>query len=527
MLAVIRPLLMGPLPQYDSLAALMKPEFHEAVAAGDYERALFDCIYLAQSWLLGGHLDSVRLCLDMLSEAEPQDWSGSYRQSAVDFVRGDLVLKTDSDYASALKYYQLGYENSEKYGDIHGMGVALSASVYIFYILADEYGMRYARQLERLSMTEGSDGYTEQNACIALAQMYCVQGNLAESYRYLRKVDSMAELYDAYMYPAHVSLISGDIYRMSGEYREADSCYGDAMRKAEEGEVLLIPLICLSQGSMFYECGNFEEAAACFGKGVDATYRYANVEVRHKLLQRLSDLYYDMGDAETSLMYYMRQRQEIRTESRNIPEADFGSLLLELQETEYENEIQAGELALSRARQHIVVSVSVAALVVLLLLSVWVLYRRKQQMYRALVKQYENMLARPFLPGKSSAEIRTDRSDAERELFRRIDDYMVSEKAWRRKELSLDMLAEHFNTNRTYVSNAINRAGNMTFAAYVNMYRIREAVEIISQDNNVLLKQLADTVGFTSPTLFTKAFSSETGVTPTQYKKALSSVKEQ
>ena len=49
---------------------------------------------------------------------------------------------------------------------------------------------------------------------------------------------------------------------------------------------------------------------------------------------------------------------------------------------------------------------------------------------------------RQLVPGKSSAEIRADRSDAERELFRRIDDYMVSEKAWRRKELSLDMLAE-------------------------------------------------------------------------------------
>lgn len=511
--------------QYDSLTIVLRSLLSEAREVKDTGRVITLSIHLAQSYLSMGQKDSTMEVLERLSA--PLREKAGPMGSVIDFIEGDYALKYGSDYSTALEHYRNGYMNSKKYGDTHGQGVALSNIVYIFYILNDGYGMRYAQELHRLSMLDGVDYFTQQNAYIALAEMYYAVEDPMESYRFLCKADSVSKEHDIHFYSAMVSLIYGDVYGLSERYMEADSCYREAMRQAHDGETLLIPLIYLSHGELFCRQGDFLKAADLFKKGVEATYRYSNVEVRHNLLQQLSDLYYEAGEPDSSLVYYMCLKDEARAELRSVSEADFNNLLLEYQQIEYEHEIQSGELALAKANQRIVLAVSVSVVIGLLLLFMWIVYRRNRQMYRTLVMQYENMLSRPFIPGQSGDSLKTDRADAEKELFGRIDEYMVAEKAWRRKDLSLDVLAERFNTNRTYISNAINRAGKMTFASYVNMYRIREAAEVISKDRSVLLKQLADMVGFTSPTLFTKAFSSETGVTPTQYRKAITSVKDQ
>lgn len=510
--------------QYDSLAIVLRVLLNEAYEISDTGRIITLSIHLAQSYLSMGQKDSAVEMLNRLSM--PLREKAGPMRSVIDFIEGDLALKYDSDYSTALEHYRKGYINSKYYGDSYGLGVALSNMVYIFYILNDGYGMRYAQELYRLSMLDRVDYFTQQNAYIALAQMYYVAENPMESYKFLCKADSVSNAHDIHFYSALVSLIYGDVYGASGRYLKADSCYIAAMEQAHDGETLLIPLIYLSHGKLFFRNGNFVKAVNLFKSGVEATYQYANVEVRHKLLQQLADLYYDAGMTDSSLVYYMQLRKENRTLPQSIPEADLNSLLLEFQQVEYEHEIQSRELALARANQRVAVLVSLAVVAVVLFLSVWMMYRRKQKMYKTLVMQYENMLSRPLVRSQSVDGLKTDRTDAEKELFARIEDYMVTEKAWRRKDLSLDTMADHFGTNRTYISNAINRAGKMTFASYVNMYRIREAAEVISKDSSVLLKQLADTVGFTSPTLFTKAFCSETGVTPTQYKKTISSVRD-
>lgn len=90
-----------------------------------------------------------------------------------------------------------------------------------------------------------------------------------------------------------------------------------------------------------------------------------------------------------------------------------------------------------------------------------------------------------------------------------------------RSEL-LKRLAELLDTNRTYVSKAVNKYSGMSFSSYLNMYRINEATAVISDPSrNVLLKQLADDLGYNSVTVFSKAFQKETGLTPSRYRKEI------
>lgn len=94
------------------------------------------------------------------------------------------------------------------------------------------------------------------------------------------------------------------------------------------------------------------------------------------------------------------------------------------------------------------------------------------------------------------------------------------------KDLTLDKLAEKLQTNRTYLSKAINTYAGMSFSSYVNMYRINEATRIISDPaRDVLFKKLADDIGFNSVPVFSSVFQKETGLLPSNYRKEVLSGK--
>ena len=70
-------------------------------------------------------------------------------------------------------------------------------------------------------------------------------------------------------------------------------------------------------------------------------------------------------------------------------------------------------------------------------------------------------------------------------------------------------------TNRTYLSAAIKQNTGLSFVYYVNSYRIREAVDTLSDPaNDTPLKAIILDVGFRSPTTFYKLFAEATGKTP-------------
>ena len=112
------------------------------------------------------------------------------------------------------------------------------------------------------------------------------------------------------------------------------------------------------------------------------------------------------------------------------------------------------------------------------------------------------------------------KSDADAELFSKAEKLMENEKIFKQKDLSIEKLSLLLETNRTYLSRAINTLSGLTFHSWVNMYRIREATDILSDpDNDVPIKCLADDLGYNSVSVFYKAFQKETGLTPSRYRK--------
>ena len=103
-------------------------------------------------------------------------------------------------------------------------------------------------------------------------------------------------------------------------------------------------------------------------------------------------------------------------------------------------------------------------------------------------------------------------------LFRQITRHFESQKPYLNSELKIVDLCRHIGSNRTYISNAINEYSGLNFSSYVNHYRVEEAKRIMNENPRLSLAEVSELAGFGSVSSFSRAFKSNTGVSPKEFK---------
>ena len=121
-------------------------------------------------------------------------------------------------------------------------------------------------------------------------------------------------------------------------------------------------------------------------------------------------------------------------------------------------------------------------------------------------------------------EVRTEEreeetaDDSAREaLMEKIHQQMEQEQLFRFKGLTVAELAETVGSNRTYVSACINHLAGQSFSDFVNKWRIEYAMELMKNDANLTITEVADRAGFTDRTTFYRSFKKMTGKGPTEW----------
>ena len=82
---------------------------------------------------------------------------------------------------------------------------------------------------------------------------------------------------------------------------------------------------------------------------------------------------------------------------------------------------------------------------------------------------------------------------------------------------TLDTVAKDLGVNRTYISNIIN-SHEENFSTFINRYRIKMAIQILSENNKESFENIAEKVGFNNRKTFYNAFKNITGLSPSQFK---------
>ncbi len=109
---------------------------------------------------------------------------------------------------------------------------------------------------------------------------------------------------------------------------------------------------------------------------------------------------------------------------------------------------------------------------------------------------------------------------------------METERVYRDPNLRLNDVVRALNTNRTYLTAVIRENFENNFIGFVNGYRIREAQELLCVRGGgegigaapLMMKELADRVGFKSISSFYTFFKRETGSSPTEFREKAESV---
>lgn len=166
-----------------------------------------------------------------------------------------------------------------------------------------------------------------------------------------------------------------------------------------------------------------------------------------------------------------------------------------------------------------------------LLLFCFLFYNTRQQESPAL----SGLSADDDSVGKSSAEfllclqqLHCEQTDAVDSKYRFVDkipeykvileDWMQIEKPYKNKDFKLLDVMTVLPLNRSYLSRMFNEGYNETFFDFVMRYRIDESAELLLNHPDFTAAYIAHTCGFSSPSVFGRAFLKNKGMTPKEYR---------
>ena len=109
------------------------------------------------------------------------------------------------------------------------------------------------------------------------------------------------------------------------------------------------------------------------------------------------------------------------------------------------------------------------------------------------------------------------KAESNAEYRRILESWMEAEKPYVNPEFRLQDLRQVLPLNRTYLSQLINNEYGCSFYQFVTNYRIEEAKRMMREHPDRKLQEISDQCGFSSPTVFSRVFVREVGMTPREW----------
>ena len=503
-----------------------------AGAAHDDERALmYADLFSGQSYLLAEGSDSTRIYLDraLIRGRQCEDPVALCR---IYNALGIYAVSIETNYFGGIEYF------------LEAMEYARSASLNRFYLVAqcnlantyymrnDPAGLKYAEEVYRLGTEWGYD-YLAFGGAVISAYMHYMLGDQDRALEYILRT-----LPDTDKFGYHTELYSlyANILHAQGDDAGAERYYLMALDHIDEKVVTAAVMTYLSYGTYLNDRGEYARAIPVLRQGIELSERSNNAVHRYKLYLRISEAETALGRYREALDYFKSYHSQADSIFNVERERSINELRVRYDAERQENMLRKSEIDLIRQQRRFQLLLLLLLFAVGISTVVYILYRRKDKMYKQIVRQQyeflkkEKKAAQPAMPPPGPTSPQTEKPSPDRddhavrdaELFARIEYLMQTEGVYRQNDLTIERLAERLDTNRTYISRAINQQAGKTFSSYVNSYRIDEAVRRLSDvDDDTPLKALAQTLGYNHLQTFYTSFQSAIGMPPSKYREKL------
>ena len=501
-----------------------------AGAAHDDERALmYADLFSGQSYLLAEGSDSTRIYLDraLIRGRQCEDPVALCR---IYNALGIYAVSIETNYFGGIEYF------------LEAMEYARSASLNRFYLVAqcnlantyymrnDPAGLKYAEEVCRLGAEWGYD-YLAFGGAVISAYMHYMLGDQDRALEYILRT-----LSDTDKFGYHTELYSLYANIAQGADAGAERYYLMALDHIDEKVVTATVMTYLSYGTYLNDRGEYARAIPVLRQGIELSERSNNAVHRDKLSMGSSEGETGLGRSREALDYFKSYHSQADSIFNVERERSINELRVRYDAERQENMLRKSEIDLIRQQRRFQLLLLLLLFAVGISTVVYILYRRKDKMYKQIVRQQyeflkkEKKAAQPAMPPPDPISPQTEKPSPDRdehavrdaELFARIEYLMQTEGVYRQNDLTIERLAERLDTNRTYISRAINQQAGKAFSSYVNSYRIDEAVRRLSDvDDDTPLKALAQMLGYNHLQTFYTSFQSAIGMPSSKYREKL------
>lgn len=207
---------------------------------------------------------------------------------------------------------------------------------------------------------------------------------------------------------------------------------------------------------------------------------------------------------------------------------------LENLELRKDNEIQS--LKLAHKNSAITYLTMGVIIFFILLIVIYILFRKRSIAWENLLSknmelaQHDKKILESgeFIPLSSASINEKDQSTENHlkkdlEIIKKLNKYLAEEKPYLNSSFSIEDVAARIGSNRTYISNAVNRVFDKNFSCLINEFRIRAARQMITDKkyDHFSLHAVAEMVGYSSRTSFINNFKKSTGLTPSYFRESM------
>ncbi|WP_260255359.1 helix-turn-helix domain-containing protein [Elizabethkingia anophelis] len=165
-------------------------------------------------------------------------------------------------------------------------------------------------------------------------------------------------------------------------------------------------------------------------------------------------------------------------------------------------------------------------IVSVLVYNVWKYYQNEKKI-KTKYKKLEDNLQHHIEPGPSSVPYENissqSKSTMSEEVYKDLQDKLEKfekEKQFLEKGMTLNKLANIFETNSTYLSQFINETKSMNFSRYLGILRINYITQLMYENEkylNYTIQSLSDECGIASRQNFSDLFQEINGLRPTEF----------
>ena len=549
----------------DSALYVLKDKAYGHISKGEYQETERVCQEILQNTVWGGqewfytyaliYQGQARIMLGKTQEGL-QDLLGAKRlaeiqhnDSALCSVYNGLGLYEQNvtcDYYRSLNYYREGCDIAERCGHRLLYCLLVANIAEVLTLRNEEAGLEYAEKCYLLGR-QNNDPYLIYCGAISMARNLCLNRKMEEAWRYTREADRLSKRYD-FKNRSDIYNTYGEIALEAGDYMKAGLYYEHAIREHGFSQAAYVVSTYVGYGRALIAQKKYKSALEKLQIGKEISEKNITSLFRREVYLLLSACYDRLGEPKEALEYYKKYTAEsfrLYNEDKERTEKE----LMVRYETEKRNkELAQKNMLLQKEQNRVMALVGITFVVLIVVLLFYINYRRKNRLYKQIVRESVDWLAKERQFSKRIAEQEKQlqeligkagavdggrysgsslNKDSQQELFGRLERLMQNDQVYKNSLFTREKMAELLGTNRTYLSQTINEQTGLTFTHYMNKYRIEEARRILADpQDDTPIKAIAADLGFSSVTTFYTLFKAAVQMSPDQYRKHARSLRE-